>query len=223
MTAVRSIFVVDDHPLVREWLSMLLNQQEDLAVCGDADSATVALGLIEQLKPDVVIVDITLRSGSGLELVKDIRLVSPDSVCLVLSMHDETVYAERALRAGARGYVTKRDSTKKIVGAIRQMLEGKLYLSDAMKAHLAEKLVGGGAMLTDVGHLSDRELEVFGMLGQGRETKEIAESLNISIKTVQVYYARIREKFRLGNHTDLLREAMRWWDAQSGRQDGLPL
>lgn len=209
----KRIFLVDDHPLVREWLSMLINQQADMCVCGDASSAPEALGQMTELRPDVVIVDITLESGSGLELVKDIRRISPGSICLMLSMHDELTYAERALRAGARGYVTKRDSTKKIIVAIRHVLEGKMFVSDELKTLLSEKFVGGSLPLTDVDGLSDRELEVFGMLGQGKETREIADSLNISIKTVQVYCTRIKEKFHLATHTDLLREAIRWWDS----------
>lgn len=203
------IFLVDDHPLVREWLTNLINQQPDLTVCGEAESAPVALGEIGRLKPDVVIVDITLADGSGLELVKDIKRVSAESLSLVLSMHDERTYAERSLRAGARGYVSKRDSTRQIVDAIRRVMEGRIFLSDEMKGLMAERFLGG-AVGTDVGLLSDRELHVFQMLGQGRETKEIADSLKISIKTVQVYCARIKEKFQLANHTELLREAIRW-------------
>lgn len=216
MDTLKNIFLVDDHPLVREWLSTLINQQPDMRVCGDAGSAPEALGQIAEMQPDVVIVDITLESGSGLELVKDIRRVSPTSIPLMLSMHDELTYAERALRAGARGYVTKRDSTRKIITAIRHVLEGKIFISDELKTMLSEKFLHGAVPLTDVQELSDRELEVFGMLGQGRDTREIADSLNISIKTVQVYCTRIKEKFHLASHTELLREAIRWWDSRRG-------
>lgn len=214
MSEAKRIFLVDDHPLVREWLSTLINQQADMTVCGEAGRAPEAVEKIAQLLPDVVVVDITLESGSGLELVKDIRRVSPASIPLMFSMHDELTYAERALRAGARGYVTKRDSTQKIVLAIRQVLEGKVFVSDDLKTLLTEKFLGGGLPLTDVQQLSDRELEVFRLLGQGRDTREIAESLNISIKTVQVYCMRTKEKFHLTTHTELLREAIRWWEAQ---------
>lgn len=202
------IFLVDDHPLVREWLTNLINQQPDLVVCGEAESAPVALSEIEKLKPDVVIVDITLADGSGLELVKDIKKVSVGSISLVLSMHDELTYAERALRAGARGYVSKRDSTRQIVDAIRRVMSGRIFLSDDMKSLMADKFLGGSEP-GDIGLLSDRELHVFQMLGQGKETKEIADSLKISVKTVQVYCSRIKEKFQLANHTELLREAIR--------------
>jgi DNA-binding NarL/FixJ family response regulator len=207
------VFLVDDHPLVREWLTNLINQQFDLEVCGEAEEAPQALRAIEALQPDVAVVDITLASGSGLELVKDLKRIAPRLVTVVLSMHEETLYAERSLRAGARGYVTKRDTTKKIIAAIRQVLEGKLYISDEFKSIMAERFIGGAPTEeTEAERLSDRELEVFRMLGRGLETRHIAESLNISIKTVQVYCARIKEKFHLDNATELRREAMRWWE-----------
>jgi len=216
MMEKRSVFLVDDHPLVREWLTNLINQQPDLQVCGEAGAAPAALREIERLRPAVVIVDITLEDGSGLELVKDIRSVSPRSLPLMLSMHDELTYAERALRAGARGYVTKRESTRKIITAIRQVLEGRMFISEELQSLLTERLLAGSAEASQISLLSDRELEVFQMLGQGRETREIADSLHLSIKTVQVYCARIKEKFGLAGHNELLREAIRWWDASGG-------
>ena len=213
----RRIFLVDDHPLVREWLTNLIHQQPDLEVCGEAEDAPRALQAIGALKPDVAIVDITLASGSGLELVKDIKRNAPSVVVVVLSMHDESLYAERALRAGARGYVTKRDTTKKIIIAIRDVLEGKLHVSNEFKALMTEKLIEGGSGGSVVESLSDRELEVFRLLGQGIETRLIAESLCISIKTVQVYCARIKEKLNLQNITELLREAVRWCETENNR------
>ncbi len=216
MTAAHTIFLVDDHPLVREWLTNLLHQEPDLHVCGEAASAPEAVAAIERLRPSVVVVDITLEDGSGLELLKDIRRVSPRSVSLMLSMHDELTYAERALRAGARGYVTKRETTGKIVAAIREVLAGRIFVSDELKAMIAERMLSGGASKADVSLLSDRELEVFRMLGQGRETREIAASLKISVKTVQVYFARIKEKYGLAGHNELLREAILWWDSSGG-------
>lgn len=208
------IFLVDDHPLVREWLTNLINQQPDLVVCGEAEAAPAALDAIIGLRPAVAIVDITLADGSGLELVKDIRKASGQTRSLVLSMHDERTYAERALRAGARGYVSKRDSTRYIIEAIRRVIDGKIYLSAEMTDLLTEKLAGGKPA-GDIGVLSDRELLVFQMLGEGRSTREIGDSLKISIKTVQVYCARVKEKLGLANHTELLREAMRWKDGGS--------
>ncbi len=208
------IFIVDDHPLVREWLTNLINQQGDLEICGEAGDAPSALGGIEKLRPDVAIVDITLTSGSGLELVKDIKQVSPDVACIVLSMHDEVLYAERALRAGAQGYVTKRDTTKKIIAAIRAVLSGELFISEDMKVLLTRKFIARGSERCGIEGLSDRELEVFEMLGSGIETRGIAESLNISMKTVQVYCPRIKEKFHIESATELRREAVRWLESR---------
>ena len=213
--AKRRVFLVDDHPLVREWLTNLINQQDDLEVCGEADDAPQARQAIEAAQPDAAIVDITLATGSGIELVKDLKRICPAVAVVVLSMHDESLYAERALRAGARGYVMKRETTKKIIAALRQVLLGKIYVSDEFKASMAEKLFTGGASGSPVEQLSDRELEVFTMLGQGVETRRIAESLGIGMKTVQVYCARIKEKLNLANATELLREAVRWWESES--------
>jgi len=208
----RRIFLVDDHPLVREWLANLVNQQSDLVVCGEANGAPEALRMIEAIQPDAAVVDITLAGGSGIELIKDLKIRCPRVAVVVLSMHDESVYAERALRAGARGYVMKRETTKNIIAALRHVLEGKLYLSDTQAAAMAEKFVdgrppGGGSPIDS---LSDRELEVFEMLGSARETREIAEALHISMKTVQAYCARIKEKLGVGTANELLREAVRW-------------
>lgn len=206
---------MDDHPLVREWLTNLINQQPDLEVCGEAEDARRALGEIERLLPDVAIVDITLASGSGLELVKDIKSIAPGIVTIVLSMHDEATYAERALRSGARGYVTKRDTTKKIISAIREVLEGRIFISDDFKTFMTEKFIKGRVAKSYADCLSDRELEVFRLLGHGIETRKISESLNISIKTVQVYCSRIKEKLKLQNATELLCEAVRRCEAEN--------
>ena len=210
----RKVFLVDDHPLVREWLATLINRQADLAVCGEAESGPQALQKIEALVPDIAIVDITLEKGSGLELIKDLHLLCPDMPIVVLSMYDESLYAERSMRAGARGYVTKKETTKKILLAIRQVLEGKVYVSGQFAESVAARFLEGkkpGA--SPVEDLSDRELEVFRMIGRGMKTREIAESLHISMKTVQVYCARIKEKLNLADATQLIREAMRWHEA----------
>jgi DNA-binding NarL/FixJ family response regulator len=206
------IFLVDDHPLVREWLTTLIHQQPDLAVCGEAESAPKALQLVMELKPDIAIVDISLKSGSGIELIKNIKAMAPGVAVIVLSMHDEDLYAERALRAGARGYIMKRETARKVIAAIRHVMEGKVYLSERLTALFAEKFVGGDSpsVAPSINQLSDRELEVFQLLGQGYETREIAESLNISMKTVQAFCARIKEKLKLTSATELLREAIRW-------------
>ncbi len=209
------ILLVDDHPLVREWLANLIHEQPDLIVCGEAATASKAMELIAANAPDIVIVDLSLRSGSGLELLKNIKAIKPDTATIVLSMHEESIYAERALRAGARGYVMKREGTGQIVSSIRRVMQGKLAISEAVSSILTERFIDGGppASESPVEELSDRELQVFQMLGEGNETRQIAESLNISIKTVQAYCARIKEKLKLANATELLREAIRWHDA----------
>jgi len=213
------VFLVDDHPLVREWLANLIDQQPDLTVCGEAGSAAAALTAIAAARPDVAIVDITLGGRSGLDLIKDLKLMHPSVAVLVLSMHDEALYAERALRAGARGYIMKREVTRKVVLAIRRVQQGRVYLSEQQATHLAEKLVTGAtdASESPVTRLSDRELEIFRLVGQGRATREIAEALLLSAKTVQAYYVRIKEKLGVTNANELMREAVRWVEGQAGR------
>ncbi len=210
------IFIVDDHPLVREWLTNLIHQQPDLVVCGEAATASQALQGIGECRPDLAIVDISLEGSSGIELIKNLKTMRPPVASIVLSMHDEHLYAERALRAGARGYIMKRETAKKIIVAIRQVLNGKLYLSDRLTALFAEKFVDGNVPSTgpSIDLLSDRELEVFQYLGRGYETRQIAEALHVSMKTVQAFCARIKEKLRLTNATELLREAIRWHEEQ---------
>src|ERR1700693_232055 len=217
--AKTSVFIVDDHPLVREWLANLIHQQPEFLVCGEAEKASSALQAMISLKPDVAIVDISLKEGSGLELIKEIKANLPAVAVIVLSMHDETLYAERAIRAGARGYIMKRETTKRIIEAIRAVLGGKLYVSERLTALFAKKFLDGH-LPTDgspIEQLSDRELEVFQLLGQGYETRQVAESLHISMKTVQAYCARIKEKLGLASALELLREAIRWherWEAK---------
>jgi DNA-binding NarL/FixJ family response regulator len=214
------VFLVDDHPLVREWLTNLNHQEDNLIVCGEAEDAAAALRGIEKTKPDVVIVDLSLRGSSGIELIKAARLKAPATAIIVLSMHDENLYAERVIRAGARGYVMKRETAQKIIAGIQRVLKGELYFSDSIANAFARKFVDGpsAAALTPMETLSDRELEVFNLLGQGFETRRIAESLNVSIKTVQAYCSRIREKLHISNGLELLREAMRWHDQSAGGQ-----
>jgi DNA-binding NarL/FixJ family response regulator len=210
------IFLVDDHPLVREWLANLINQQEDLGVCGEASEGSAALELVGTAKPDIVIVDISLEGGSGIELIKNIKALHAGVLMLVLSMHDETLYAERALRAGARGYIMKREATKKILQGIRSVLAGKLFISEQMNAMMAEKFVEGKPRGTSspIEELSDRELEVFQLMGRGLTTRQIADKLHVSFKTIQAFHARIKDKLNLSNATELLREAIRWHDSQ---------
>ena len=205
------ILLVDDHPLVREWLASLINQQPDLTVCGEAESVPEALDLLGARLPDLAIVDLSLKESSGLDLIKTMKSVHPNISVIVLSMHDERHYAERAVRAGARGYVMKRETTKKIIAAIHQVLAGRLGVSDEVASLFAERFVDARSESgTPVEQLSDRELEVFRLLGEGLDTRSVANRLQISIKTVQAYCARIKEKLNLANATELLREAIRW-------------
>lgn len=206
------VYLVDDHPLVREWLTNLIDQQEDLAVCGEAEGARAALEGIRETNPDVAIVDISLSDGSGLDVVKNIRSSHPKTAVIVLSMHDERLYAERAIRAGAHGYIMKRETTSNIIAAIHEVLGGRLHVSAQMSADLGRKFANGRqpSQRSVVEQLSDRELEVFQLLGQGFETRRIAHVLGVSIKTVQAYCARIKEKLDLANASELLREAVRW-------------
>lgn len=207
---------MDDHPLVREWLANLINQQADLEVCGSAGKRAQALKSIGQASAEMAIVDISLEGDSGIELIKELKTAYPRLAVLVLSMHDELTYAERALRAGAGGYVMKREATKKVLEAIRCVLGGRRYISHKLTALMTEKFIGGKAPApaspTDL--LSDRELEVFELLGQGLTTRQTAENLKISFKTVQTFHLRIKEKLNLANATELLREATRWHDGK---------
>src|SRR5271154_6551596 len=180
MAQKAKVLLVDDHPLVREWLATLINQQSDLQVCGEADSAPKALQLIGTANPDIAVVDISMEGGSGIELIKNIKAGHAGVMVIVLSMHDEALYAERALRAGARGYIMKREATKRVLQAIRCVLGGKLYLSDKMALAMAEKFVDGrpGTAGFAIENLSDRELEVFHLLGKGCGTRQIADELH---------------------------------------------
>ncbi len=209
------VFIVDDHPLVREGLSNLINQQDDLIVCGDAEDAAQALAGIGVKKPDLALIDISLKTASGLELVKDLGVHFPDVALIVLSMHDELLYAERALRAGARGYVMKRETTKDVLIAIRRVLQGDVYVSERVLNAMARRLGTARKASTSspVEQLSDRELEIFRLLGQGLTTSQIAVDLHLSLKTVQAYCARAKEKFGVTSLGELLRAAIRWEDA----------
>jgi len=213
-----NILLVDDHPLVREWLSNLIRQQPDLEVGNETGNAPEALQLIEASKPDIAIVDISLASGSGIELIKNIKASHPRVAVLVLSIHDELLYAERALRAGAGGYIMKSEATQKVIAAIRGVLTGKIYVSPKVASLMAQKFIGGKSGNT-IEQLSDRELEVFQLLGRGYSTRQISEHLHIGFKTVQGYTARIKEKLSLSNINELMREAIRWhesWEKSGG-------
>lgn len=209
---------MDDHPLVREWLTNLINQQADLAVCGEADTRPQALEAIVALRPRVAIVDISLKASSGIELIQDLNQRCPEVAVLVLSMHEESFYAERALRAGARGYVVKRETSKGVIAAIRHVLDGKRFVSEPVAGAVAGPLSPGGtAARSPAEVLGERELAVFELLGQGHRTREIARRLQVSIKTVEAHYAHIKGKLNLGGATELLREAIRWCERRTDR------
>jgi DNA-binding NarL/FixJ family response regulator len=211
----RRVFIVDDHPLVRDGLANLINQQSDLVVCGQAEDAAQALAGIGAGRAELALIDISLKTASGLELVKDLKLHHPEVALVVLSMHDEMLYAERAIRAGARGYVMKRETTKEVLIAIRRVLQGDVYVSERVVNLMARRLGSSrkSAASSPVEQLSDRELEIFRLLGQGRTTSQIATDLHLSLKTVQAYCARAKEKFGVDSLTELLRAAIRWEDA----------
>ena len=206
------VLLVDDHPIVRERLAELIHQEPDLAVSGEAEDANQALAAVKASPPDIAIVDITLKDTYGIELIKQLKELYPKLPVLVLSMHDESLYGERALRAGARGYLTKQEATKKVIDAIRRVLAGDVYVSEKLAATLLRKVAGmksdGGGTPVDV--LTDRELEVFQLLGEGKAVREIAESLFVSVKTVEAHREHIKQKLKLKTSAELLRYAIEY-------------
>lgn len=214
----RRVFLVDDHPLVREWLASMVALESDLEVCGQAEDAMAALAAVPAARPDVMVVDLSLPRSSGLELLKSIRAQFPAMRLLVLSMHDEASVAERAFRAGAHGYAVKRESGPRIIEGIRAVLDGRFYVSPSLTAQLAGRMFGGTARGTESPEevLSDREMEVFRLRGQGLSPKEIANHLGVSVKTIGSYDMRIKEKLGLSDAGELMREAVLWQDRQRG-------
>jgi len=213
--AKKRLLIVDDHPMMRQGLAQLINNEPDLAVCWEADNAGQAIDVASQSQPDLVLADISLPDKSGLELIKDIHALRPGTLILVVSMHDETLYAERVLRAGARGYIMKQEGGKKLMAAIRKVLAGQIYVSEKMSARILEFFSGHRAeAASPIEKLSDREFEVFQLIGRGKGTREIADYLHLSIKTVEVHRGKIKEKLKLKSATDLVREAVRWTEAQ---------
>lgn len=208
----KRLLIVDDHPMMRQGLAQLISNEPDLVACCQAESAAQALALIEREHPDLVLVDITLPGKSGLELIKDIQALHPELAVLVISMHDESLYAERVLRAGGRGYIMKQEGGKKLMQAIRQVLSGGIYVSDAMSAKILEIFSGkrGETGGSSIEHLTDREFEVFQLIGQGQSTREIAERLHLSTKTVEVHRLNIKQKLKLKTAPELIRYAVRW-------------
>jgi DNA-binding NarL/FixJ family response regulator len=206
------VVIVDDHPLFRERLAQLINQELDMEVCGEAENAEQGIQLIRTTSPDLVIVDITLKESSGLELIKSIKALSIGMPILVLSMHDEALYAERALRAGAAGYITKHQAADQIILAVRRVLAGEVYLSERMTASFLKSLTKAGvkSIPRPVDRLTDREMEVLELIGSGRTTRDIAETLKLGVATVDTYRARIKAKMNFQNANELLYFAIRW-------------
>lgn len=212
----KRILIVDDHPMMRQGLAQLINSEPDLVVCREADTARQAFEFVRREPPDLAIVDISLPDKNGLELIKDMHALYPALPMLVVSMHDESLYAQRVLRAGGRGYVMKQEGGKKLMEAIRQVLAGQIWVSEKMSARILEIFSGSGRDPggSPLGRLSDREFEVFQLIGQGKGTREIAAHLRLSVKTVEVHRANIKGKLDLKSATELVRSAVRWMESQ---------
>jgi DNA-binding NarL/FixJ family response regulator len=217
----RRILLVDDHPFMRAGLAQLIDRQADLMVCGEAGNPGEALQAVASTKPDLVLSDLTMPGRSGLEFIKDLRAAHDGLAILVVSMHDESVFAERALRAGARGYIMKEAGGENLLTAIRQVLRGEVYVSPRMSARILEGLSGARprGSKSPIEKLTDREFEVFQLIGQGKSTRDIAEQLHLSPKTVDVHRANIKEKLELTDATALIRHAVRWVETQ-GSESG---
>jgi len=215
------IYIVDDHALIRRGLTTLINGEPDMEVCGQADDASSALQDVIKLQPDLVTVDISLKGNSGLELIKSIRAFNPKIQILVLSMHHESIYALRVLKAGARAYIMKQDVISKVVEAIRRIRSGHLYVSDEVASQMLNRLVGGesGDDTSPVAMLSDRELEIVNLIGNGMLTREIAAKLHVSVKTVETHRAHIKEKLNLRNATQLVQFCVRWVEENKAGND----
>lgn len=211
----RRILIVDDHPVVREGLVQQLNRESDLEVCAQAANASQALEAVQRSRPDLVLADISLPGRSGLELIREIRALSPRLPVLALSMHDESVFAERVLRAGGRGYVSKQAGPEQLAEAIRRVLDGQIYVSETVSTRLLDGLSGKGSAraASPIEKLTDRELEVFTLIGQAKETKEIAQRLHMSRKTVEAHRGAIKRKLKLKTGPELTRHAVLWVEA----------
>jgi DNA-binding NarL/FixJ family response regulator len=211
-TPKKRVFVVDDHPIVRQGLAQMVDREADLMVCGEAEDASTVLQAIANVKPDILIVDISLNGPDGLELLKNLRTRYPVLPVLILSMHDESIYAERALRAGANGYIMKQEAAEKVLAAVRQILNHETYVSDRVASKILQRYISGSdsPKSSPLSDLSDRELEVFRLIGMGHSTRMIAEELHLSIKTVESYQAHIKDKLSLKNGRELVQHAIRW-------------
>lgn len=210
--AKKRILVVDDHPIVRQGLALMINRESDLVVCGEAEEAMGAMHVLASARPDILIVDISLSGPDGLDLLKQIRVSHPVLPVLILSMHDELIYAERALRAGANGYIMKQEATERVLVAVRRILDGGIYVSDRIANRMLRHYITGSGTVRNstIADLSDRELEVFRLIGEGHGTRQIAEELHISVKTVESYQAHIKDKLSLRSARELMQHAIQW-------------
>ncbi|MHB8519478.1 MAG: response regulator [Limisphaerales bacterium] len=211
------VLIIDDHPIMRQGLAQLIGLEPDLTVCCEAENGRQAMAALEATVPDLVLLDISLPDKNGLELIKDIQALHPGLAVLVISMHDESLYAERVLRAGGRGYIMKQEGGMKLMQAIRQVLSGQIYVSEKMSVKILEIFSGRRARTgtSPIEQLTDREFEVFQLIGQGRGTREIAQQLHLSPKTVEVHRANIKEKTQIKTATELIRFAVRWVETQN--------
>jgi len=206
------VLLIDDHPIVRQGLALLIDREGDLSVCGEADGAHSAFHAIETLRPDLVVLDISLSGPDGLDVLKEIRMKTASLPVLILSMHDESIYAERAMRAGANGYIMKQEATEKVLVAIRRILQGEVYLSDRLTNTMLQQYMRGVSptKMSPLVSLTDRELEVFRLIGEGHGTRQIADELHLSVKTIESYQAHIKEKLALRNARELVQHAIEW-------------
>jgi DNA-binding NarL/FixJ family response regulator len=211
----KRVFIVDDHPMMRDGLRQLIGNESDLELCGEADTAALALEQAVKTKPDVMLVDITLRNGNGLDLIKDLQASVPETAVIVLSMHDESLYAERVLRAGGRGYIMKQEGGRKIIEGIRRVADGGTFVSDAIASKIVDIFSRRSRdAQTPVERLTDREFQVFQLIGQGLSTREMAERLHVSAKTIEVHRVNIKEKLNTPTLPDLIRYAVRWVESE---------
>ncbi len=212
MNEKTKIVIVDDHPIVRRGIAMLIEQEKDMLVAGEADDAVSAKLLIEKVKPDLALVDVSLRGTSGIELTKNILAKHPKMLVLIISMYDESVYLERSLHAGAKGYIMKQEALDHIIAAIRKVLKGEVYVSEKMKNTMMNKFIHGKTIVagSSAGVLTDRELEVLQLIGQGYSTRRIATALYVSVKTVESHFANIKAKLDLKNFNELIQYAVKW-------------
>lgn len=214
--AKKKVLLVDDHPITRQGMRMMIGQAGGFEVVGEADNAAQAMELAAKLNPDIAIVDITLRTANGIELTKNLRAHSPELLVLIVSMHDEELFAERALRAGAKGYVMKHEASERVVQALQRLVNGEIYVSERVQARMLSRLANqrGGEIVSPVETLSDREMEVFQLLGNGYATRQIAERLNLSVKTIDSYREHLKLKLNLESGADLVRYAIQWVKSQ---------